>query len=459
MKAEVTPLRTAAETQLVERFRSVRDRLPGGAEVSRRREQALDVFLRSGLPTRRNEAWHYTDLRAAMREAAPLALPPDRRASAAAKALLQTLDDIEATRLVAVDGFFVPELSDLDALPEGVSVASLADALAQEQAKVMRLFGLDHAGEDAIFALNTALAQDGVVVEIAAGAMLEKPLCVLSVRTGAAFSATRSLVLAGPRSSAVVLEIQASVAGGSSQMDDALQFALGEGARVEHVVIQSDALDALSLANVTADLDEGSVFNSFALVSGAGLSRRQLFVRCLGARARTKLSGVTLIAGDQHADTTLVVDHAAPHGESRERFKHIIDGEGTGVFQGKVIVRPGAQKTDGGMKSDALLLSESASMNNKPELEIFADDVVCGHGATSGALDEGQLFYLMARGLPRPEAEALLLEAFAGQAVDLVEHEGLRTMLRNRVRGWLAARGRGGTQAPPADASRQRSLS
>ena len=143
----------------------------------------------------------------------------------------------------------------------------------------------------------------------------------------------------------------------------------------------------------------------------------------------------------RHADTTLVVDHAAPHGQSREFYKHIVADDATGVYQGKVIVQPGAQKTDGGMKSQAILLSPHAVMNNKPELEIFADDVVCGHGATVGALDPEQLFYLQARGLPKAEAEAMLLEAFGADAIARVEDEELAELLRAKMRGWLAARG------------------
>ena len=168
--------------------------------------------------------------------------------------------------------------------------------------------------------------------------------------------------------------------------------------------------------------------------------RRQIFANLNAKGAKIALSGLALLDGSRRADTTLEVTHAAPHGESREYFKHIVADEASGAFQGKVIVAPHAQKTDGGMKSQAILLSPTATMNNKPELEIFADDVVCGHGATVGALDPEQIFYVQARGIPRAEAEAMLLEAFGVEAIDRVEDGVIAEALRERMRGWLAAR-------------------
>jgi Fe-S cluster assembly protein SufD len=168
--------------------------------------------------------------------------------------------------------------------------------------------------------------------------------------------------------------------------------------------------------------------------------RNQLFVRFAGEGANLALNGATLIKGRQHVDNTLLVDHAVPGGFSRELNKSVLDGDSRAVFQGKIVVRPGAQKTDGKMMSQALLLSENAEADNKPELEIFADDVQCGHGATAGALDENLLFYLKARGIPQAEAEALLIEAFVGETVAIVEHEGIKDALTGAAAEWLRAR-------------------
>jgi Fe-S cluster assembly protein SufD len=208
------------------------------------------------------------------------------------------------------------------------------------------------------------------------------------------------------------------------------------------VTVLDDAA-GLHLESQVAQLGAGAQFDAFALVAGGALVRRQLFIRHREKNANISLGGLSLLDGARHADTTLVVDHAAPHGRSREFYKHIIADEATGVYQGKVIVRPGAQKTDGAMKSQAILLSPHAVMNNKPELEIFADDVVCGHGATVGALDPEQMFYLRARGLPKTEAEAMLLEAFGADAIARVADEELAERLRGKMRAWLAGRTEG----------------
>jgi Fe-S cluster assembly protein SufD len=187
---------------------------------------------------------------------------------------------------------------------------------------------------------------------------------------------------------------------------------------------------------------------SFALVTAGDVTRRQHFVRLEGDNSHLALKGASLLNGTMHADTTLTVEHDSLHCESRELYRTVIDGEAHGVFQGKVIVRPGAQKTDGKMASNALLLSESAEMDNKPELEIYADDVACGHGATCGEIDERPIFYLMSRGLPRPDAEALLIQSFVGEVVDslgegaLGDHaEALREVFTASIERWLADRG------------------
>jgi Fe-S cluster assembly protein SufD len=206
------------------------------------------------------------------------------------------------------------------------------------------------------------------------------------------------------------------------------------------VRLNAEGSEALALSTLTGRLGANVAFDTLNVAVGSGVARHQVFLTFAGEHTNARVNGATLLKGRQHSDTTLLVDHAVPNGDSKELFKTVIDDEATGVFQGKIIVRPHAQKTDGRMMSAALLLSDGGTMNNKPELEIFADDVQCAHGATCGALDEDLLFYLMARGLPRKEAETLMVQAFLGEAIETVEHEGAREALVVVVEAWLKAR-------------------
>ncbi|MDP3257865.1 SufD family Fe-S cluster assembly protein, partial [Bosea sp. (in: a-proteobacteria)] len=418
----VTPLKTAAEQALSAQFAAAKAELPGALPVRKLREDAFAGFEVRGLPHRRLETWRYTDLRGLLREARPLA--ESATISTAVRARVAALP-AGGVRLVLVDGVFVPELSTLEGLPEGLIVHSLADALVSGRDDLARILtGPGVATTDAGLMLNTALMRDGVFVEIEAGTELAQPLTILSLASGEDERAIfhRSVVLAGAGAKATIVEIGESVGGAASQINGAIVFETGDESDVQHVrMITRHAPATVQVQSLLATVGAQAKFDSFALVCNAGTLRQQHFVRYAGEHTEIGLRGVNLLGGSEHSDVTLVMDHEVPHGTSREMFKSIIGGEATGVFQGKVVVRQHAQKTDGNMKSNALLLNDGATMFNKPELEIFADDVVCGHGATVAQIDGEQLFYLMARGLPRPQAEALVLQAFAGEAVEFVQ--------------------------------------
>lgn len=437
----VTPLKTAAEQALSAQFASAKAELPGALPVRKLREDAFAGFEAKGLPHRRLETWRYTDLRALLREAAPLA--DTAAVTAGVRDRLAALK-LEGVRLVLVDGVFIPELSTLEGLPEGLAVHSLADALVAGRDDIARvLSGPGVADADAGLMLNTALMRDGVFVEIASGVELENPVAIVSLASGDDERAIfhRSVVLAGEGVKATVVEISESVGSSASQINGAIVFETGDESDVQHLrLVTRHAPETVQVQSLLATVGAQAKFESFALVCNAGTLRQQHFVRYAGEHTEIGLRGVNLLDGSEHSDVTLVMDHEVPHGTSRELFKSIIGGEGTGVFQGKVIVRQHAQKTDGSMKSNALLLNDGASMFNKPELEIFADDVVCGHGATVAQIDGEQLFYLMARGLPRPQAEALVLQAFAGEAVEFVQDETLRELVMGEIEAWLGAR-------------------
>jgi Fe-S cluster assembly protein SufD len=441
MTAQIIPSRTAAETALAEAYGAAKAKLPGTAEVAKLREAAFEAFSQAGLPHRRVETWHYTDLRALMREALPIAPTPSADALAA---LGKTMGEVglPAQSLVLVDGVFAAELS--AKLPDGVKVTSLATVLAEGRSDVIAALSAEWSGaKDPIVALNSALMQDGVVIEVAPGAKIAEPINLIyataSATPGARFS--RSLMLVGAGAEVQISEASFGMGGRVGQTNNTLIISIDDEAKVGHTLSLTDTeAGSVRLETFMVKLGAKVDFDSFALVTGGGIIRRQIFMRFDGADAKAALRGVSLLRGREHADTTLFVQHCATGCEGRETFRYILDDEAVGVFQGKIHVAPKAQQTNGKMLCKALLLTDMVAMNSKPELEIFADDVACGHGTTCGGLSEEQIFYLQARGLPYGEAEALLLDAFGGELVDEIPHEGLVTAFRAEIAAWLAAR-------------------
>ena len=437
--AEVTQIKTAAETGLGELFERLKGELPGDVAA---REAALAGFRESGLPHRRVEEFKYFDLRALMREAAPPAPKPGPTETAKAFAQAKVFADIEASRLTFVNGHLAAELNEAAAFPQGIEVTPLADALAQGHSALGSLGQVEVGQGNPVLDLNAAFMADGAIVRVPAGTEVALPIALRFVSSdGPAHStATRVLVVVEAGATVTLLESHEGPAGTANQTNDVVELVVGDGAKVDHVRYNGEGADVLALSTLAVTLGADVTFATHNAVNGSAAARHQVFLAFKGENSTAQIDGTALLRGKQHADTTLVVDHAVPHCTSREVFKTILDDATTGVFQGKIIVRPHAQKTDGGMKSDALMLSEGCVMNNKPELEIFADDVVCGHGATCGDLDEELLFYLMSRGLPKPEAESLLLQAFVGPPIEAIAHEGVRDALVARVEAWLAGR-------------------
>ena len=424
-------------------FAVARDRLPGAAKVADARQQAFDSYERAGLPHRRIEDWKYTDLRVLMREVLPSAAEPDAAALKRAGAALK-LHAIEGVRrLVLVDGVFAPKLSETDNLESGLGVRTLREALeAGDTALHAQLFAPD--SSDSMVALNSAMMTDGLVIEVADGAVLTQPLHIVHIASAAQPSAmfTRSLLKVGKAASATLVESYIAADGAKAyQIHDSLIVSIGDGARLDHVRLIEDGREAFNLSSSVVTLGARAHFNTFGMTSGSNVSRYQATIAFAGEGSRVETNGVNLLNGRQHADTTLFLDHAVPNCGSREIFRAVVDDRGHSVFQGRIIVRPKAQKTDAKMMTRALLLSDEAEADNKPELEIFADDVTCGHGATTGALDESLLFYLRARGLSEKEAQALLIQAFVGEAIESIANDALRELAISAAQRWLAARG------------------
>lgn len=436
MNADIRPIRTPAEQAILASLGTVPE---GGDRLADLRRAAARSFEANGLPHRRVEEWKYTDLRTLMREAVPVA---GAAAVAEADARARLLRGVEARRIVVANGAVVEELSDLAGLEEGLSLTTFKAAMEAGDEVLSRIGGIVPGRYDAALALNTALARDGVVISVAPGARIERPVHVAHVFAGdaAAASYARSLVVVGAGASFTYAESFEGPDGMAYQANSATEFVVGDEAHLDVVRLQEDGASAFHLATLLFDVGRQAQVHAFTFGIGAAVARTSLYATLSGEDSHVGFNGATLLKDRQHADSTLFVDHQVPGCESRELFKTVLDDSSRGVFQGKIVVRQAAQKTDGRMMSRALVLGDEAEMDNKPELEIFADDVQCGHGATCGEIDDELLFYLRARGIPMKEAQSLLVQAFVGEAVETVEHEGLREALVERAEGWLRAR-------------------
>lgn len=431
----VAVAKTGSGRAVSDLFASAESRLPGSPSVIATRREAFETYERLGLPHRRIEEWKYTDLRALVGEVLPLAAAPDAAALKRAADAVKAHAIAGARKLVLVDGVFVADLSDVKALAAEADFKTLRETLEKEAGL------LKTASTDAVIALNAAMATDGVVLSIADGAQLSAPIQIIHIATAASASAfTRSQVAIGKGARATIVESFVAAGAQAYQVNDAVLLTVGDDTDVAHIRLMDDAPDALNVTSHFVTVGANVKLNFFNMTTGAAVSRLQGFITLAGEGSELSANGVNLLQKTEHGDTTLVVDHAVPNCVSREVFRAVIDDRAHSVFQGRIIVRPDAQKTDGKMMTRALLLSDEAEADNKPELEIFADDVSCGHGATAGALDESLLFYLKARGLPEKQAQALLIQAFVGEAIEQIADDVLREHVIGIAERWLERR-------------------
>lgn len=420
--------RTQAEDSLLA---AVADQSGGAAWLGALRGEAKARLAEEGLPTRRVESWKFTDLRAKLREAlAPAAPSKDITVTDA-------FAPVDGPAVTIVNGFLAPEASDLDALPDGVEAVSLAAALESDPASVQA--GLSPSDGRALQDLNAALMTDGLVLRVAAGVKVERPLRIRYGASGEAAGAgvpahhVRTLIALGAGASATVYETHAGPDSAPYLANVVTDVTLAAGAALTHLRVQAEGGSAMHLSGLDVRLASEAAYDGFLLTEGASLSRSEARFDLAGAGARLGYHGASLLAGARHGDVTTFIDHAAPDCVSRETFRSAIDDAARGVFQGKILVRKGAQKTDGRMGAHALLLSPKAEADAKPELEIYADDVQCAHGATSGDLDEDALFYMRSRGIDGETARALLINAFLAEALEPVADEAARDILSARI--------------------------
>jgi len=401
------------------------------------RKSGIARFGELGFPTVQQEDWRFTNV-------APIARLPFKPVFQVAPDGLTretvaafTFGRLAASRLVFVNGHYAADLSSPGPQPDGVIVRSLAAALAGDSGLVKEHLGHYAQGEDNAFtALNAAFFQDGGFVHVPAGKRLEAPVHLLFISTAnevGAASHPRNLILAGKASQVTVLESYVSVGDASCFTNAVTELVLGEGAVVEHVKFQDENRSAFHLAAVHAHLGRSCNLISHSIATGARLSRNNIRTVLAGEGVECVLNGLYLTRGDQLADHHMVVEHAQPHCNSHEYYNGILDGRSKGVFHGRILVRPAAQKTDAKQTNKNLLLSEDATVDTKPQLEIYADDVKCTHGATVGQLNEEAIYYLRSRGLGLETARRMLIHAFAGEIIERIRQAPAREELDKLV--------------------------
>lgn len=434
-------VKTKAEEALGAQFEVLSPDLPGGQRVLEERRAAIARFAAEGLPNRRAEQWKYTDLRARYERAFP---PSDgHHISASWQAIEQTLDqlaNVNCARVVIVDGAYAHELSSLDVIDGHVEFLPLREAFANEpQWLLENLRKSNSPADDATITLNTAFMTDGAIIRVKDGVAVSLPLMIVHVSTSEHERSvyTRNLVVVGDNASLTLIECHTTMGLAATQSNAVTELAVGNDARVSHVKVQGDNLSSQHLGTWMTQLEAGARYRALQITTGGALTRNQLHVMFRGEDASAHINGAFLQRGTQHCDTTMLVEHIERGCESREFFKGVLDDNARGVFQGKIIVKPEAQKTDGKQMTQALLLSETAEFDAKPELEIFAEDVACGHGATSGQIDEDMLFYLRARGLSEEQARLFLIKAFVSEVLDVVEEGPIREALEGVAEHWL----------------------
>jgi Fe-S cluster assembly protein SufD len=392
------------------------------------RQAGLDRFAALGFPTTRDEDWHYTSV-------SPIA--EQEFQVPAARSGNVTVDQVapycfggsDWHTAVFVNGRYEAGLSSMGALPDGVSFATLADA---PEGALPPLGSIASHETMAFTALNTAFLRDGAVLRVAADTVVEKPIHVVWVTDATAARAMLSprLYIAVDRhASATVLESYVGLSDAVYFTNAVAEVSVGEGARVRHYRIQREGMRSFHVGTAVAAQARASEYTSFSFVTGAALSRVNVYTTMNGEGSGTTLNGLYLLDGTQICDHQTYVGHVQPNCFSRELYKGILDGQSHGVFNGKVFVDPIAQKTDGKQTNNTLLLSRTARIDTKPQLEIFADDVRCTHGATIGQIDQTALFYMKSRGLNPKTARQLLTYAFAADALETIELEAVRDEL------------------------------
>ncbi len=417
---------TALAQTYVDRFETALVTLPGKGDrnITTLRKSGLEIFRKADFPHKKIEDWRFTNLSEFSKGIANDTTAPGAEATSA------NFD--AAMEIVFVDGSFSKVLSKLDNLPDGLSVTSFADELGKGA-----VLSLNEDEDRALVALNTAFMQDGFCIHVTESTAVDIPLIIRFKNTASNTGRhLRNRIILSENAKLTVLEIHEG--SGRYFSNPMTTVALSEGAELNHYKLQKESTDAYHLALTEAEILQNAKYNNFSLSIGAKLSRNELNTSVLGADAESQLNGAYLMRGKQHCDTTTVTEHKVPNNTSKQIYKGVLDDRAKGVFQGKIHIHPDAQQVSGDQLSKALLLSDFAEVVCKPELEIYADDVKCSHGATSGELDEVALFYMESRGISKEQARMMLIEAFLADVLEEITDEPIKDFFSEQAADWLA---------------------
>lgn len=410
---------TAAEEALVSSFAGKSGSLPGDATVTTTRDRLAGEIKTFGLPTRRIEAWHYTDLRSLLKN-----VPQDEGEAVNPLAGLYG----NASVLAINQGY-----ADHPHAPDGVSIAKLSDVLAggsaDEDLAVSRK-------DDAIGRINGAMVTDGYVIDIAAGTVLENPLEIQAIHSGGQIH-VRNRIRFGEGAKAVIVERHAGPSGAAALVSSVSSIDVGKDTEITYVIMQEQGGDDTHLGKLNISLGENAQLKLLIVNAGGKLVRQEIVCQVVGEGSDLMLRGVNLLGGETHTDITFELGHNVANTTSTETIRNVVFDKARGVFQGMIRVAPDAQKVDAKMACNTLLLTDHGSFSAKPELEIFADDVQCGHGATVTDIDPNHLYYMMARGIPKKAASALLINAFVAEIVEEMEDEQLSEAVEAVISNWL----------------------
>ncbi|MCP5109021.1 MAG: Fe-S cluster assembly protein SufD [bacterium] len=410
------------------------------AWLSAVREEGRHFFESKGLPTRRQEEWKYTDV--SVLSQLNFAVPVPSGPGDPGKGSLEKRSLPESSpRLVFVDGFYSSTLSRLDTLPEGVEIGSLAAVIEEGRPMVEEhLAGYGKPYEDSFVALNDAFIEDGAWIYIPDGVRFSEPVHLVYLSTGNGEPGSRhprNLVIAGKGGAVTVIEEYMGDAGAVYFNNPVTEIVVGDGAEVSHYKVQRESAGAFHIATIEVRQGEGSRFDSHNISFGGQLTRNNIHSYLNGPGSSCTLNGLFMIDGTRHVDNHTLIHHGAPDCRSSELYHGILNDGSRGVFNGKIYVEPGAQRTDSQQTNRSLMLSNDAAVDAKPQLEIFADDVKCTHGATIGQIDDDALYYMRSRGISPDDARKMLTSAFARQVTDMVGLEPLRKALEKELTSHL----------------------